>query len=402
MHGSESIAMPPETTAATAIGPDSGPRLSLLGGPLHRIGARVGLVRNHTNTLPLGLALGIAAWAVLILLALVHGVADKLLSLAFIGVHVRLLVVIPLFFACEAQVDPRMTAFVRTLQRSQVVPPGAVPALAAEIARIGRWRDSWIPEAVCLLLAVVLSLAGPLLALPGSSGAYDPARGEPVLVGLWYWGVCLTLFRFLVFRWLWRLALWCFFLWRLSRLELKLIPTHPDGVAGLGYLEVVHIEFATLIMAISTLASAAVAEGLIAGTGTKATLYSMLALMVAVEVPLFLGPMCVFAAKLRAARAAGIEAYMQFATRYVSDFERTWIGADAAPTASPLGTADLQSLADLGTSVSVVREMQLMPFSHRLLVAYVTAAALPLLPLLLFEYPIAELSEKLFKLVLGV
>jgi len=93
-------------------------KFSLLGGPLHRLGCRLGLVRGGTNTVALGLALGVSSWAVLLLLALIEGVGDQVFSLTVIGAHVRLLVVIPLFFLCESWLDPRLTAFVRMIVRS--------------------------------------------------------------------------------------------------------------------------------------------------------------------------------------------------------------------------------------------------------------------------------------------
>jgi thiamine pyrophosphate-dependent acetolactate synthase large subunit-like protein len=48
-----------------------------------------------------------------------------------------------------------------------------------------------------------------------------------------------------------RLALWCFFLWRVPRQELRVVPTHPDRAGGLGFLEVVHVECTPLVLAIS-------------------------------------------------------------------------------------------------------------------------------------------------------
>jgi len=58
---------------------------SLLGGPLHRLGSRLGLVRGGTNTIQLGLALGLLAWGVLIVMGLLQGSGHKIFSLALIG-----------------------------------------------------------------------------------------------------------------------------------------------------------------------------------------------------------------------------------------------------------------------------------------------------------------------------
>lgn len=121
-------------------------KFSLLGGPLHRLGRRLGLVRGKTNTVALGLVLGMLSWSILLALASIGGVCDKLFSLSAIAADVRLLVVIPLFFLCELSLDPQLRDFVSTTVRSGVVPSNALPTLESEIARIVRGKDellSW-------------------------------------------------------------------------------------------------------------------------------------------------------------------------------------------------------------------------------------------------------------------
>ena len=124
---------------------------SLLGGPLQWLGRRLGLVRGGTNTFTVGVALGAFLWAVAAALALAGGVAHKFFSASAIGIHVRLLVVIPLFFLCETWLYPRMTAFVTMIVRSGVVPKSALPALESEIVRTARCKDSWLAEGICLM-----------------------------------------------------------------------------------------------------------------------------------------------------------------------------------------------------------------------------------------------------------
>ena len=131
-------------------------RFSLHGGPLYRLGRRLGLVRGETNTFPLGLAIGLSAWSILLALAFIGGVGDRLFSLSTIGGNVRLLVVIPLLFSCKSSLDPHFRGFVSTIVRSGVVPSNALPALESEIARIDRWKEAWLPEAMCLLAAALL------------------------------------------------------------------------------------------------------------------------------------------------------------------------------------------------------------------------------------------------------
>jgi len=279
-----------------------------------------------------------------------------------------------------------------------------VPALGSEVARTIRWKDSWLPEGICLLLAVLLPLIGPQLLLIGGTATFDPSRAvaEGSLAGYWYWFMCLPLFRFLLFRWLWRLGLWWHFLWRVARLDLNLVPTHPDGAGGLGYLEVVHTHFVPLVLALSAIQSASFAEAISAGRMTFEAVYPAFALTLVLVAALFLGPLFIFAAKLWACRVKGLSNYMEFAARYVNGFDRKWLGADADQDRPLLGTPDLQSLADLANSINIVRTMRWVPLSPRLGVDLATAALAPMLPLLLLKYPVDQLAARLFEMLTGL
>jgi hypothetical protein len=367
----------------------------------------LGLVRDGTNTVALGLVLGAFPWIVLLALALVEGLGHVLFSMEAIGAHVRLLVTIPLLFVCEAFIGPRFPAFVREIVRSQIVPITARPALASETARIVRWKDAWLPEALFFLAAVLLWLATSqqnfFAYLSGLTGISDPsAVGETTWTSQWYWMVCMPLFRFLLLRWLWRLALWCFFLWRVSRLDLRLVPTHPDRAGGLGFLELVHTEFAPLVLAISATQSASLAQDIASGRMAYDAIYPSVAFVLLADAVLFVGPLYIFFFKLWRCKVKGMSDYNAFASRYVKEFDRKWLGADPAPEEPLLGTADIQSLADLSNSVSIVREMRLVPVSSSILMSLAVAALLPLLPLVLFKYPIADLLAKFVERLSGL
>lgn len=376
--------------------------LSLLGGPLHRLGSSIGLVRNSGNTVPLGIALAVVAWSVLAVLALIEQAASQIFSLAVIGGHVRLLLVIPLFFVCETLVDPRIQVFVNQLIRSQAVPLSEQARLRSDVMRIARLRDSPLPEAICLLLVVLMSLAAPALqmALPGITAAYHAgdAPNPAPMTAMWYWSVCMPLFRFLALRWLWRLMLWIWLLWCLSRVRLSLVATHPDGAGGLGYLEVVHAEFSPLVFAISAAAAATFAESIVAGTSALSNVYPNLMLLLLIDAVLFIAPLCILSSKMWQCRVAALQAYGDLASRYVSEFEKKWIPGTSGEEPL-LGSPDLQSLADLSSSFDNITRMRLIPAGPRLPLTLGVAALLPLLPLLLFEYPMADLAERLFKMV---
>jgi len=386
-----------------------GPRadFSLLGGPLYRLGCRLGLVRDGTNTTSLGIALGVGPWIVLLTLALAEGAAPLIFSVGAISAHVRLLVAIPLFFVCESVIDRQCAAFVGEIVQSEVVPASASAAMASLIARIARLRDSWLPEAGILVAVVLLSVAAPhqnLFAyVPGhTTGSGSGVVAADTLTSRWYWIVCITLFRFLLLRWVWRHALWCWFLWRVSRLGLSLLPTHPDRAGGLGYLELVHAQYAPLVFAISAIQSASLAQEIASGRIAYEAIYPGVALVLITVAVLFVGPLFVFTVRLWACRSEGIRLYSVLGHRYVHAFESKWLAANGGPKDELLGTADIQSLADLGNSVDIAHDMRLAPISLSMLTHLAIAALVPLLPLALFKYPLADLLQKFVERLAGM
>ncbi len=377
--------------------------LSLHGGPLYQLGCRLGLVRGGTNTFALGLSVGVSLWIVVVALGIIEGGTALLCSLESIDAHVRLLLVIPLMFLCESTLDPSMKQFFRTIVRSGIVPGTSLPVLESTIARTRIWKDSWLPETVFALASVLLTLTSPDQALFNVAAAdfRVGVQGEFPLTAFWYWSVCLTVFRFLMIRWFWRLCLWWYLLWRVWRLPLQLVPTHPDGAGGMGYLEVVQTEFAALVLANSALLCSTFAREVHAGTMVFEAVYPGVALILAGNAVVFVLPLLFLAPRLWTCRERGLRDFSVLAARYANSFDSKWLGA-AAPAEPLLGTPDLQSLSDLHGSFRIVKEMRLAPISLRLLMTFAAAVLLPALPLLLLKYPLVELAKRFLMALAGL
>ena len=378
---------------------------SFSGGLLEWLGNRLSLVRNGTDTWRLGVALALLTWGVLMLLAFLQGLGHKVLSPGTIGVHVRLLVAIPLFFACETLVAPRMAEFIRNITRAGVVPEAELPALNGSIRRVRRMMGSVLPEVLLLLVVFALPLIQAVAHLPIRTGNWAPildqAGGRLVWAHSWYLGFCLPLFQFLMLRWLWRLGLWWYFLWRVSRLRLNLVAIHSDGAGGLGYLEIVHEHFIPLVLAISAVLSADFSEALFSQTMVFDALYRLALIALLLTVVLFIVPLLVFFRRLWVCRRTAMSEYMIMAARYVNAFDRKWVRDEQASGESQLGTPDLQSLADLTNSVNVASRMRIIPVSRRLVVELAVSVILPFTPLIFVKYNLDELAVRLFGMLSG-
>ena len=113
-----------------------------------------------------------------------------------------------------------------------------------------------------------------------------------------------------------------------------------------------------------------------------------------------LGPLLLFTPHLSRARRIGLREYGTLAQRYVREFEDKWLRGGSPPGEPLLGSADLQSLADLGNSFDVVREMRLIPLTRLTVIQLAVISLLPVAPLLLTMVSLEELVKRLLQLAL--
>jgi len=112
-----------------------------------------------------------------------------------------------------------------------------------------------------------------------------------------------------------------------------------------------------------------------------------------------LGPLVMFSSRMAEARRKGLADYGLLAERYVEGFHRKWVEGDAAGSDELLGAADIQSLADLGNSYGLVRDMRMVPFGLDDVTRLAAVSAVPFLPLLLTIWSPEELVRRILDVV---
>lgn len=373
------------------------------GGPLYTLGRRVGLPAGGRGLIRLGLILAALAWIPLAVLAAVEGHVTGGVTVPFInalGTHVRLLVLIPLYFLAEAGFDLRAGQALRALVESQVVPASQRPALASVLRRAGGWSQSALAEAALILLVVILAWQGVRAGLPHDVSTWRHAPdGSRTIAGAWYAFAAVPLFQFLTYRWALRLLAWGAVLWRLRGLDLHLMPTHPDRAGGLGGLGVVQVALTPLAFGFSCLFVAGAAEhALFAGADVRRQAIPLVA-MVAAIAGVFVAPHLVFTPKLLGTKQRGQLEYGTLAAHYAHGFDAKWLRGHP-PDEALLGSADIQSLADMAGAFDVIREMRIVPIAQHQILLIVGAALAPALPLVFFLIPLDELIKRAFRTVL--
>jgi hypothetical protein len=316
----------------------------------------------------------------------------------------RFLLAIPLLIAADSVIDHSVTRVMRHLAGSGLLAEKAKPRFLQISRQLSNWRNSFLSEGMILLFVIFSTVfLRPYFSATASTWQYmvSPSGATRTLAGWWYIIVSIPIFQFLLYRWLWRYGLWCWYLFRISRLDMQLVPTHPDRAAGLSILGISQAKFGIIIFVFSAIISSYFAQEVIYG-GASLLEYKMLILgYILLILIIFLGPLFVFYIKLFEAKERGLLEYCALANEYVQSFDRKWIKKQFAGSEPLIGSADIQSLADLGNSFANVREMMAVPADFKTTVFPIfISAVIPFLPLTLTVLPLEEIIRKLVGILL--
>lgn len=343
------------------------------------------------------------AWLPLFLLSLWQeqlwgGVAIPFLK--DIEVHIRLLVVIPLLIGAELLVHQRMRPILSLFLERNLIAEKDLPRFHGAIKSAMRLRNSVIAEIALIAFVYIVGVFivwqnYTSISVNSWHSINSDAGWKHSAAGLWYGYVSVPIFQFLLLRWYFRIFIWAWFLWKISRLVLQLVPSHPDRSGGLGFLSGIVYAFVPLLTA-----HGAMLAGLIAGRifylGESLTDFKIeIAAMVVFLICLVQGPLLVFVPQLEEAKRQGKRKYGDLSEMYTRAFEQRWIETRGNNGQELLGNADIQSLADLANAYDTVQSMRLTLTSRDAILTLAAAIVAPIIPLALTMMPLEELAMKL-------
>jgi hypothetical protein len=318
--------------------------------------------------------------------------------------HIRFLVVVPLFLSAEPIVHRRLLPVAREFLERGLIPKDGMKRFDAAVHSAFRLRNSLLVEVLLLAFVYVVAVLFGWrreIILDSASWHVTGSGTGPKLTyaGMWYAYVSLPIFQFLLLRWYFRIFIWTRFLWQVSRIKLALVPTHPDRVGGLGFLGHTAFAFSVLVLAHSAMLAAYIASRIFRAGAALVDFKIEVAAMAGFMMCLVFGPLLMFSPQLSLAKHRGLIEYGTLAEHYVRDFDRKWLRRGGPGGEPLLGSADIQSLADMGNSFSVVDSMRLAPVTLNAILQIAAAVLVPLVPLLFTVMSPEELAQRLLHLV---
>jgi hypothetical protein len=384
------------------------------GDVLNRVYVRLGLGSHRRFYLiRRSLAMILLTWVPVAILAWRQHLYESALSpmnfFADFAAYLQFLVALPLFVFAERVIDMSTREASDQFVGCGVIRPDDIPRVLDVHRTIERGRKAWWPDALCVVFAFVFSY----LILPPEFGPNPLPTwhviGAPharwlTAAGMWEFCIALPLLNYTWLRFISKIALWCFYLYRITRLKLDLYPTHPDLTGGIGFVSEAQGRFAILILAygISNVAAAV-------GYEIAVLNYDLSVMPVwgplagfAIGAPLlFTLPLFMFTKQLFRNKKRALAAYRARITEQSRRVESYWRDSGTAHSAQE-EIRELTELTTLGTLFARIERMRVVPFDLRSfgqLVGSTLGSIATLLPLLHAKGEISGIFETIGKLL---
>ena len=312
--------------------------------------------------------------------------------LAHYGVTLRLLVAIPLMIVAEAMLLGAVRRIAPRFVDSGLCTgdPRTLHETAVSLARLRDRVHPWV-----LGVGAGAAWIAALRATGADAGlAHDIAwAAEGGGFGAaWYLWVGRPIFVACACVWLWRAVLLAFALHRLVSLGMTLIPSHPDRLGGMGFLDGLFGALGLVAFAMSAVIAGGWAHDVVHhGTDVMSLKVPMIASVVLLTA-VFLAPMLVLAGPMGRARKRALLEYGGLLARHGSALHRRWILGQKLEEPS-LEAPEIGAAADAAHLYDSVGKMQTVPLRPATVAAVAVPAAMPMLAVLAIQVPIGDLLK---------
>ena len=326
------------------------------------------------------------------------GSVDEPLFVHF-GIHVRFLLAVPALILGEAMAHRVSTTLIPYFLTSGVVPPEQKGAFVRLLGGVARLRDRSLPWVLIAVFVVAWTILQPVAA--GSDAEHEAKWAASVeggglgFGGWWFIYVSRPIFGVLLAGWLWRLALVFVLLRRIARLDLSIVPTHPDGAGGLGFMKDMPKAFSLLAFATSAVVASRLAHDVMYHDVSLMSLKVVLGGFVVLVVVICIAPLLALARPLAAAKRRALLDYGALVGKHGRLVHRRWIRGETTADDALLQAPEIGPVADTLALYEAVGRMKAVPLGKSTLLGIAVPTLIPIVVLLSTQVPIKEVLKKI-------
>jgi hypothetical protein len=300
--------------------------------------------------------------------------------------HVRCLIAVPLLVLVEKYIFRYANFAIRYTMDQSVFESYKLAELEKLRKIIYKLQSSLWIEAVLLLCSLAIIYTHSYLDLESETSSWR-SMTTPLyhFAKTWNKWIGLTIYYYFILRWILKFLLWCTFLIKFSLLKPHLESFHPDQMGGISYLSKTQVLFGGFTSAFSAVSMANISSSILYGKMPLEVFYLPLVLYGTITAFFFLAPLGVFTPHLLDAKRNGKHEYAVLFSNYSTSFKKRWFNKTQDDLENLLGTLDIQSMNDLMSSYSGIKNMKVFAMDHHLFLVLLLFIAAPLLPLLFFK-----------------
>jgi hypothetical protein len=369
-----------------------------------RLQRRVGLIpKQGLGMMRRAVFFALLTWLPIVIWAIavgriLPGTVDEPLLRHF-GVHVRFLLAVPLFILGEGMIHQLSTTLTPYFLTSGLVKPSQRQDFVNIIRGITRLRDRTLPWVLIATLIIAWTVLEPMAArsdLDHEVNWASNGRADHLgFGGWWFMYVSRPIFVAFLAAWLWRLILMFILMKRIARLDLAIVPTHPDGAGGLGFLKRLPKAFSLFAFAVSAVLASRLAHNVLYHGVDVQSLKLMLTVFLIVLVGICLAPLLTFVGPLVVAKRRALLDYGVLVGNHGRLVRRRWILGETEADDPLLHAEELGPVADTLTLYEEVRKMRVVPIDKSSLIAIAVPALIPIAVLFSIQIPIKDILIKI-------
>jgi hypothetical protein len=375
------------------------PDVSLVrGGPFYRTQLATRLIKpdqwNVGRRITFAIAVG---WIPLLLTTILSHRGVFLKFLADYSMNSRMLIAVPVLLLGQQLMESRFRAILQHIYEAHLLRDADLGRMDEILARLIRWRDSVIPELMILLLLAVHTITSYKSVVADVPWlAYRSGADLHLTLAGWYAVlVSATIFQFLLGFSLWKWLLWTIFAFRLSRLNLRLVPSHPDENGGLGFLALSAQAFAPIAFAATIVIGATFRHDILRKGAHLMDFKLPAVVLLAVIFLVALGPLFFFVPRLAALRRRGILQYAIVGNMQSTAFHEKWVTHGAENEVEVIAAPEISTLCDYNSVYHNVVALKPFPIDQNALIGLAIAVVIPAIPTIVAEIPLAVVLKQL-------
>jgi hypothetical protein len=347
-------------------------------------------------------------WVPILLLSLIQGVAmgpsKKESFLLDFAAYAQDVIAIPSMIFAEWFLNKIFLTTANYFKESGIVSTAETVRYNSLIRKANSAAAKKWPEIALFLLAFILSSSWILLETSDGISTWHAivtlGRERITFAGIWVGFIAVPIYQFLLYRWIWKVGLWSWFLWKISRLQLTLSGLHPDRAAGLGFLAATQSAFGVLLFSVgSSIAGTVIYKIIVSEIPVNTfTVWGPLLGFVILGPLVFMLPLLSFTDKLFWVKEHAEYEFGVFSSKYIADFNRHWMDTKTAAENVLWKDFDIQSLAALSGNYDAIHSTKIVPFDLKSMLQLSASAFAPMLPLITSIFP--QVSH-LLNLIMG-